>query len=147
MQKLTVSISKLRPDARLPEAAHGPEEDAGLDLFAVDDVVLPAGGWEGVPTGLAIEIPSGFEGQVRPRSGLARKFGVTLLNSPGTIDPGYRGEVQVLMVNHGKQPYTVHKGDRIAQLILGAYAAVEWSVKEELNQSRRAAGGVGSTGS
>jgi dUTP pyrophosphatase len=147
MQKLTVSISKLRPDARLPEAAHGAEEDAGLDLFAVDDVVLPAGGWEGVPTGLAIEVPPGFEGQVRPRSGLARKFGVTLLNSPGTIDPGYRGEVQVLMVNHGKQPYTVHKGDRIAQLILGAYAAVEWSVKEELNQSRRAAGGFGSTGS
>jgi dUTP pyrophosphatase len=147
MQKLTVSISKLRPDARLPEAAHGPEEDAGLDLFAVDDVVLPAGGWEGVPTGLAIEIPPGFEGQVRPRSGLARKFGVTLLNSPGTIDPGYRGEVQVLMVNHGKQPSTVHKGDRIAQLILGAYAAVEWSIKEELNQSRRAAGGFGSTGS
>ena len=146
MQELIVPITKLRPDARLPEAVHGPEEDAGLDLFAVEEIVLPAGGWDCVPTGIAIEIPPGFEGQVRPRSGLARKFGVTLLNSPGTIDPGYRGEVQVLMINHGKQPYTVQKGDRIAQLILGAYAAVEWMVKQELGQSRRAAGGFGSTG-
>jgi dUTP pyrophosphatase len=147
MQKLTIPITKLRSDACLPESAHGPEEDAGLDLFAVEEVVLPAGGWDGVPTGLAIEIPPGFEGQVRPRSGLARKFGVTLLNTPGTIDPGYRGEVQVLMINHGKQPYTVKKGDRIAQLVIGAYAAVEWSVEEKLGQSRRAAGGFGSTGS
>ena len=108
--------------------------------------MLPAGGWESVPTGLAIEIPPGYEGQVRPRSGLARKFGVTLLNSPGTIDPGYRGEIQVLMVNHGKQDYQVRKGDRIAQLILGVYAAVEWSLKEELSQPARAAGGFGSTG-
>jgi dUTP pyrophosphatase len=146
MVKLIVSATRLRPDARLPESTHGPTEDAGLDLFAVEDVLLPAGGWESVPTGLAIEIPAGFEGQVRPRSGLARKFGVTLLNSPGTIDPGYRGEVRVLMINHGKQDYQVRKGDRIAQLIVGAYAAVEWSVQEELSQSRRAAGGFGSTG-
>jgi dUTP pyrophosphatase len=146
MQNLIIPVTKLRPDARLPETSHGPAEDAGLDLFAVEDVLLAAGAWESVPTGLAIEIPAGFEGQVRPRSGLARKFGVTLLNSPGTIDPGYRGEVQVLMINHGKQEYQVRKGDRIAQLILGAYAAVEWSVKEQLGPSRRAAGGFGSTG-
>jgi len=146
MQKLIVPVTRLRLDARLPESPHGPAEDAGLDLFAVEDVVLPAGGWESVSTGLAIEIPPGFEGQVRPRSGLARKFGVTLLNSPGTIDPGYRGEVQVLMINHGQQEYQVRKGDRIAQLILGTYAAVEWSVQEELSQSRRSAGGFGSTG-
>ncbi len=146
MQKLTIPVTKLRPDARLPESSHGPHEDAGLDLFAVEDVLLPAGGWEGVPTGLAIEIPPGYEGQVRPRSGLARKFGVTLLNSPGTIDPGYRGEIQVLLVNHGKQDYAIRKGDRIAQLILGVYAAVDWSLKEELSQTARAAKGFGSTG-
>jgi dUTP pyrophosphatase len=146
MQKLSIPVTKLRPDARLPEAAHGPDEDAGLDLFAVEDVLLPAGGWESVPTGLAIEIPPGFEGQLRPRSGLARRFGVTLLNSPGTIDPGYRGEICVLMINHGPQDYTVSKGDRIAQLILGAYAAVEWDLKEQLAASRRATGGFGSTG-
>ena len=146
MQKLTVPVTRLRPDARLPESSHGPGEDAGLDLFAVEEVVLPAGGWESVPTGLAIQIPPGFEGQVRPRSGLARKFGVTVLNSPGTIDPGYRGEVQVLMINHGSEQYHVRKGDRIAQLIVGAYAAVEWSVQEELSRSRRADGGFGSTG-
>lgn len=147
MQRLTIPVTRLRPDARLPESSHGFEEDAGLDLFAVEDVVLPARGWGSVPTGLAIEIPPGYEGQVRPRSGLARKFGLTLLNSPGTIDPGYRGEVQVLMINHGSQDYHVRKGDRIAQLIVGAYAAVEWTVREELSQSRRAAGGFGSTGS
>jgi dUTP pyrophosphatase len=146
MQRLTISVTKLRPGARLPEAAHGPEEDAGLDLFAAEEVLLSAGGWESVPTGLAIEIPPGFEGQIRPRSGLARKFGITLLNSPGTIDPGYRGEVSVLLINHGKQDYQVSKGDRIAQLVLGAYAAVEWSVKQQLAESRRAAGGFGSTG-
>jgi dUTP diphosphatase len=146
MHKLTIPVTKLHPAARLPESTHGPAEDAGLDLIAVEDVVLPAGGWESVPTGLAIEIPPGYEGQVRPRSGLARKFGVTLLNSPGTIDPGYRGEVQVLMINHGKQDYQVRKGDRIAQLIVGAYAAVEWSPKEQLSHSSRAAGGFGSTG-
>jgi dUTP pyrophosphatase len=146
MQKLTIPVTRLRPEARLPESAHGPAEDAGLDLFAAEDVLLPAGGWASVSTGLAIEIPQGFEGQVRPRSGLARKFGVTLLNSPGTIDPGYRGEVQVLMINHGRQEYQIRKGDRIAQLIVSAYAAVEWSVHEELSQSRRAAGGFGSTG-
>jgi dUTP pyrophosphatase len=146
MPKLTIPVTKLRPDARLPESTHGPEEDAGLDLFAAEDVILPARAWESVPTGLAIEIPPGFEGQMRPRSGLARKFGVTLLNSPGTIDPGYRGEIQVLMINHGTQDYHVRKGDRIAQLLIGAYAAVEWSVQENLSQSRRAAGGFGSTG-
>jgi dUTP pyrophosphatase len=146
VQNLIVPITRLRPDARLPESSHGPAEDAGLDLFAVEDVVLPAGRWESVPTGLAIEIPPGFEGQVRPRSGLARKFGVTLLNSPGTIDPGYRGELQVLLINHGAEDFQVRKGDRIAQLIIGSYAAVEWSVKQELSQSRRAAGGFGSTG-
>jgi dUTP pyrophosphatase len=146
MQKLTIFVTKLHPEAQLPLSAHGPHEDAGFDLMAVEEVTLPAGRWAGVPTGLAIEIPAGYEGQVRPRSGLARKFGVTLLNAPGTIDPGYRGEVQVLMINHGSEDYTVKAGDRIAQLIIGAYADVSWEVQEQLAVSTRGAGGFGSTG-
>jgi dUTP pyrophosphatase len=146
MQKLTISVTKLHPAAELPRSAHGPQEDAGFDLMAVEEVTLPAGRWVSVPTGLAIEIPPGYEGQVRPRSGLARKFGVTLLNTPGTIDPGYRGEVQVLMINHGAEAYTVKPGDRIAQLIIGAYADVSWDVQEQLAVSTRGEGGFGSTG-
>jgi dUTP pyrophosphatase len=108
-----------------------------MDLFAVEDVLLPAGGWGNVPTGVAVEIPPGYEGQVRPRSGLARKFGVTLLNSPGTIDPGYRGEISVLMINHGREDYHIRRGDRIAQLIIASYVAVEWDVREQLAHSAR----------
>jgi dUTP pyrophosphatase len=146
MHSLTIPITRLRPDARLPESAHGPAEDAGLDLFAVEEVTIPPGEWSGVPTGLAIEIPSGFEGQIRPRSGLARKFGITLLNSPGTIDPGYRGEIRVLMINHGPKPYTVSVGDRIAQLVIAAYTAVKWQIQNDLADSERGEGGFGSTG-
>ena len=146
MTRLTVPVTRLRSDALLPAAAHGPEEDAGLDLFAVEEVTLPRGGWASVGTGLAIELPAGYEGQVRPRSGLARKFGVTLLNSPGTVDPGYRGELRVLMINHGFDDYTVRPGDRIAQLIVGRYAAVEWAVEEQLATSERGSQGFGSTG-
>ncbi len=146
MQKLTILVTKLHPDAQLPRSAHGPREDAGFDLIAVEEVTLPAGRWASVPTGLAIEIPPGYEGQVRPRSGLARKFGVTLLNTPGTIDPGYRGEIQVLMITHGPEDYAVKPGDRIAQLIIGAYADVTWEVQDQLAVSTRGGGGFGSSG-
>ncbi len=147
MLKLTIPVIKLNAAARLPQCAHAAEEDAGLDLFAVEEVTIPSGEWRSVGTGLALEIPAGYEGQVRPRSGLARKFGVTLLNSPGTIDPGYRGEVRVLMINHGKAAYRVRPGERIAQLIVGAYAAVEWQLSEQLGDSVRGGGGFGSSGS
>jgi len=147
LTKLRIRARRLRPEARLPRFSHGPAEDAGMDLHAAEDVLLPAGRWAGVPTGLAIEIPPGYEGQVRPRSGLARRHGVTLLNAPGTIDPGYRGEVTVLMVNHGREDYRVQVGERIAQLVIGVYAAVEWEWTEELVESARGDGGFGSTGS
>ena len=117
-----------------------------MDLCASEEATIPPGGWAAVGTGLAIEIPSGYEGQVRPRSGLAARHGVTLLNTPGTIDPGYRGEVRVLLINHGPAAYEVKPGDRIAQLVIGAYAAAEWSWAEELDDSVRAEGGFGSTG-
>jgi dUTP pyrophosphatase len=147
MITLDIPIIRLNPDARLPTSAHGPDEDAGLDLYSVEETTIAPGAWAGVGTGLAIAIPPGYEGQVRPRSGLARKFGVTLVNSPGTIDPGYRGEVRILMINHGPETYTVHPGDRIAQLVIGAYAAVNWQVEEGLADSSRGDGGFGSTGS
>lgn len=117
-----------------------------MDLHAVAEVELAPGSWAAVPTGLALEIPPGCEGQVRPRSGLAMKHGLTLLNSPGTIDPGYRGEVKVLVVNHGLEPYRIQPGERIAQLVVSRYEAVAWDWAEDLEESARAEGGFGSTG-
>lgn len=117
-----------------------------MDLHAVEAAIVPAGRWTAIATGLSLEIPAGYEGQLRPRSGLAARHGVTLLNSPGTIDPGYRGEVRVLLVNHSDADFEVQPGDRIAQLIIGAYAAVEWEWADGLEDSVRAEGGFGSTG-
>lgn len=142
---MRVKISKCHPDAVLPAYAHGPEEDAGMDLHAVEDVTLAPGVARLVPTGLTLEIPPGYEGQVRPRSGLALKHAITIPNAPGTIDPGYRGEVRVILLNLGAAPYTVHAGDRIAQLIVARYEAVEWD-EGDLAGSTRGAGGFGSSG-
>ena len=140
---MRIPIKKLHPDAILPNYAHGPEEDAGLDLCAIERVVLEPGIAQAVPTGLAIELPPGYEAQVRPRSGLALKHSVTV--NFGTIDPGYRGEIRVVMFNLGRAPYTVEKGDRIAQLIIARYEAVQWQ-EGELGESARGAGGFGSSG-
>jgi dUTP pyrophosphatase len=142
---MKVRIKKLRPDALIPRYAHGPLEDAGLDLHAVEDALLQPGVPQAVPTGLAIELPPGFEAQVRPRSGLALGHAITLPNSPGTIDPGYRGEIKVVLLNLGQTAYQVHKGDRIAQMILSRYEPMEWE-EVELNASTRGAGGFGSSG-
>jgi dUTP pyrophosphatase len=142
---MRMRIQKLRPDAVLPEYAHGPNEDAGMDLRAVESVTLEPGVPHLVPTGLAIEVPPGYEAQVRPRSGLALKHAIAMPNAPGTIDPGYRGEIRVILLNFGHEPYTIHAGDRIAQMIVARYEAVEW-VEEELAESRRGTGGFGSSG-
>lgn len=117
-----------------------------MDLFAATEAELEPHQWESVRTGISVEIPPGYEGQVRPRSGLARRHGLTLLNSPGTIDPGFRGEIQVTLINLGSQTYHVHAGDRIAQLVVSSYASVEWELSETLAESERGAGGFGSTG-
>jgi dUTP pyrophosphatase len=138
-------IQKLRPDAKLPEYAHGSQEDAGMDLCAVEDATLEPGVPRLVPTGLTVEIPPGYEAQVRPRSGLALKHAIAMPNAPGTIDPGYRGELRVILLNLGSDPYTVHAGDRIAQMIVARYEAVEW-VEGELADSARGTGGFGSSG-
>jgi dUTP pyrophosphatase len=138
-------IQKLRPDAVLPAYAHGSQEDAGMDLCAVEEATLEPGVARMVPTGLTIEIPPGFEAQVRPRSGLALKHAITMPNAPGTIDPGYRGELRVILLNLGREPYVIHAGDRIAQMIVARYEAVEW-VEGDLAESQRGTGGFGSSG-
>jgi dUTP pyrophosphatase len=140
---MTIRIKKLHPDAILPGYAHGPAEDAGMDLRAVERVVLIPGQAQAVPTGLAIELPRGHEAQVRPRSGLALRHSVTA--NFGTIDPGYRGEIRVVMFNLGRADYTIEKGDRVAQLIVAPYDAVVWQ-EGELSDSNRGVGGFGSSG-
>ena len=128
----------------MPVQAH--PGDAGMDLQACEHVVLAPGARGLVRTGLAVEIPAGLEGQVRPRSGLALRHGVTVLNAPGTIDAGYRGEVGVILVNLGEEPFVVEPGMRIAQLVFAAVARVAVTVTESLTASERGAGGFGSTG-
>ncbi len=137
-------VQRLRPDIPLPRYAH--PGDAGLDLAAAEPVHLEPGARTAVATGLAVAIPSGWVGLVHPRSGLARRHGLTVANAPGTIDAGYRGEVQVLLVNLGTEPVELAAGDRVAQLLLqrvGHAAVVE---VEDLDATPRGAGGFGSTG-
>jgi dUTP pyrophosphatase len=119
-----------------------------MDLASAADepVRLEPGARVGVPTGLALEIPAGFEGQVRPRSGLALRFGVTIVNAPGTIDSDYRGELLVLLVNLGREPHVINPGDRIAQLVIAPVTQVELAEAEDLSDTVRGAGGFGHTG-
>jgi dUTP pyrophosphatase len=142
---LRIKVHRLSERAILPAYAHGPAEDAGLDLRALDDAVLEPGIPALVPTGLSIELPPGFEAQIRPRSGLALKHAITLPNSPATIDPGYRGEIRVILLNLGREPYRIHAGDRIAQMVIARYEAIEWE-ETELTASQRGSGGFGSSG-
>lgn len=141
-----VRFRRLRPDAVVPRAMSAAA--AGLDLVAAIDgpVTLAPGARAVVGTGLAMELPLGFEGQVRPRSGLARQRGVTVLNAPGTIDADYRGEIGVLLVNLGGEPVTLAPGDRIAQLVIAAVAQPVIETVDELSDTARGAGGFGSTG-
>jgi dUTP pyrophosphatase len=141
---LSVKIQRLVPEAQVPQYAH--PGDAGADLVAVVDCVIPAGQWLAVPTGLSAEIPIGFELQVRPRSGLAFKKGVTVLNAPGTIDAGYRGEIKVILINHGPEPFEIKAGDKIAQLVVASVVTGLFEEVQELEDSQRGSGGFGSTG-
>ncbi len=142
-----VKIQRLREGAQLPR--YMSEGAAGLDLAALlenaTEITLAPGARALVGTGLALQLPHGYEAQVRPRSGLALKHGVTVLNSPGTVDEDYRGEVKVLLINHGAEPFVVKNGERIAQLVIAAVARVEL-VEETLNTTGRGAGGYGHTG-
>jgi dUTP pyrophosphatase len=140
---MKIRIKKLHADAILPVYAHGSDEDAGVDLRALERIVLSPGESQAVPTGLAIELPPGYEAQVRPRSGLGLKHSVTV--NFGTIDPGYRGEIRVIMFNLGRADYVIEKGDRIAQLVVARYEAIQWD-EGDLGDSVRGAGGFGSSG-
>lgn len=141
---MKVRIRRLHPDAVFPAYAHGAEEDAGLDIRALCDFVVPARGVSAVPTGLALELPPGYEAQVRPRSGLTLRNRVVA--NVGTIDPGYRGEIRVVMFNLADEDFTVQKGDRIAQMVIARYEAVEWEEAEEMEETRRGTKGFGSSG-
>jgi dUTP pyrophosphatase len=142
---MKIRIKRLHPDAHLPAYAHGPLEDAGMDVRTIETVLLEPNVPAALATGLALEIPPGYEVQIRPRSGLALKHAITLPNSPATIDPGYRGELKVIVLNLGKAPYQIHAGDRVAQLVVARYEAVEWE-EGDLTESARGAGGFGSSG-
>jgi dUTP pyrophosphatase len=137
-------VKRLDPSVSLPRYAR--EGDAGLDLAAAHDIALEPNGRALVATGLAVAIPAGFAGLVLPRSGLARTLGVTVLNAPGLVDSGYRGELKVLLVNHGEQSITLRRGERIAQLVIQPVQSAELVEVSELPASQRGAGGFGSTG-
>lgn len=140
----TMRIKRLQPHAILPAYAH--PGDAGLDLFSAVSVAIEPGESRLIATGIAIELPPGIEAQVRPRSGLALKHGVTVLNTPGTIDSGYRGEVGVILINHGRSRFEVHQGMKIAQMVIASCLTVDVEDVPELDDSARGQGGFGSTG-
>jgi dUTP pyrophosphatase len=144
MDEVELRVRRLDPTVPLPSYAH--PGDAGLDLTAAADVELAPGARAAVPTGLAVAIPAGWVGLVHPRSGLARRQGVTVANAPGTIDAGYRGEVQVLLVNLGPQPVSLRRGDRVAQLLLQRVGVARVVETEVLDETARGEGGFGSTG-
>lgn len=145
-----VNIMQLPHGADLPLPSYQSPQAAGVDLLcaAPEDalLVLEPGAAIGIPTGIAIALPDGFEAQVRPRSGLAAKHMVTVLNAPGTIDADYRGEIQVLLINHGKEPFEINRGMRIAQMVIAPVQQVAFSLATTLDETQRGAGGFGSTG-
>lgn len=150
MSELPVDIARLPHSEGLELPAYGTHGAAGMDLRAAvpqnQPLTLAPGERALVPTGLQIAVPEGFEAQVRPRSGLALKSGITCLNSPGTIDCDYRGEVGVILINHGSAPFTIHRGDRIAQMVIARYERIRWRETEKLEETGRGGGGFGSTG-
>ena len=141
-----VEIKRLPNNEDLPLPAYETAGAAGMDLRAAEAVTLKPGARHLVPTGLSIALPQGFEAQVRPRSGLAVKHGVTVLNSPGTIDCDYRGEVKVPLINHGQDDFVIARGDRIAQMVIAPVTRINWSEVDKLDDTARGTGGFGSSG-
>jgi dUTP pyrophosphatase len=148
MSVLDVDLKQLPHGADLPLPEYATAQSAAVDLQAAieDTLVLAPGKRALVETGIAIALPAGFEAQVRPRSGLAAKNGVTVLNSPGTIDADYRGEIKVILINHGDAAFEIERGMRIAQLVVAPVTQVAWRVVDDLDETARGAGGFGSTG-
>ncbi|MBN1380714.1 MAG: dUTP diphosphatase [Deltaproteobacteria bacterium] len=144
---LKVSVKKMAGNDDLPLPKYMTEHAAGMDIFAAvnEETTLFPGERKLIPTGIVIAVPEGYEGEVRPRSGLAIHHGITLLNSPGTIDSDYRGEVGIIMINHGTKPFVVKRGDRIAQLLIRPVCQVLWDENGNVNQTERGRGGFGHT--
>jgi dUTP pyrophosphatase len=143
---ITIRLKRLPHGDGLPLPAYATAHAAGMDVVSAEDVILAPGARHAVATGFAIAIPEGYEVQVRPRSGLALKHGITCLNTPGTIDADYRGEVKVILANLGREPFAVRRGERIAQLVPAAVQRAAFAEVEELDETVRGAGGFGSTG-
>lgn len=143
---ITIALKRLPHGEGLPLPAYATAQSAGMDVVAAESLVLEPGQRHAVATGFAMAIPFGYEVQVRPRSGLALKHGVTVLNSPGTIDADYRGEVKVILANLGQEPFAIERGDRIAQLVPQRLVHASFHMTEELESTERGTGGFGSTG-
>ncbi|MBA2771305.1 MAG: dUTP diphosphatase [Sphingomonas sp.] len=143
---IEIRFTRLPHGQGLPLPAYATEHAAGLDIRSAEELVLQPGQRHAVPTGFAIEIPHGFEVQVRPRSGLAVRHGITCLNTPGTIDSDYRGEVKVILINLGEEPFEIRRGERIAQLVPAPVLRAHFSEAESLAETARGSGGFGSTG-
>lgn len=150
MNSVSVRIMPLPHYEGLALPAYETPQSAGMDLRAAvpDDapVTIPPGEWRLVPVGIAIALPAGYEAQVRPRSGLAAKKGISCVNTPGTIDADYRGEIRVNLINHGNEDFVVNRGERIAQMIIAPVTHAVWTVESELDETERGTGGFGSTG-
>jgi dUTP pyrophosphatase len=143
---ITIALKRLPHGAGLPLPAYATEHAAGMDVVSAENVTLPPGGRHAVATGFAMAIPAGYEVQVRPRSGLALKHGISLPNTPGTIDADYRGELKVIMINLGTESFEIARGDRIAQLVAAPVQAAVFAEVESLDETARGEGGFGSTG-
>ena len=148
MSEVKVKLLPLEHAVGLQLPTYATEQSAGMDLSAAlsEAIELGPGDRALIPTGLSIALPAGYEAQIRPRSGLAVKNGITVLNSPGTIDADYRGEIKVILINHGKEPFTIERGMRIAQMVVERYETVGWELVDSLEESTRGEGGFGSTG-
>ena len=146
--KIKIALARLPHAADLALPAYATEQSAGMDLLAAVDapLTIAPGKFALVPTGLSIALEAGYEAQVRPRSGLVAKNGVTVLNSPGTIDADYRGEIKVILINHGEQDFIIERGMRIAQMVIARHSHVTWHEVQTLDETARGAGGFGSTG-
>lgn len=147
-QRIQILIHRLPGSDDLPLPRYMTAHASGMDVYAAnrEDIVIAPGASVIIPTGLAMALPEGYEAQIRPRSGLALKHSVTVLNTPGTIDADYRGEVGVILINHGRATFAVKRGERIAQMVIQRYVQAEWQTVEQLPASSRASGGFGSTG-
>lgn len=143
---VAVQVKRLPHGEGLPLPAYATSGAAGMDVVSAEDVTLVPGARHAVATGLSLAIPEGYEIQVRPRSGLALKHGITVPNTPGTIDSDYRGELKVILINHGAEPFAIARGDRVAQLVLAPVVQAAWDEVAELGATERGAGGFGSTG-